>query len=146
SEAPKTVAWWQWTDKVHDGYGVMIAFSDIEKDMGLHALYWQGKLGMNIWGGAFFAAIDPPPGNQWLHFGYTFDGKTNRLYLNGVLKDSSTASPLKGAVKRFEFGRWGGSRPGSPANGHFAGILDEVRLYDRPLSDSEVQVLAKKRK
>jgi hypothetical protein len=146
SEAPKTVAWWQWVEKVHDGYGVMIAFSDIEKDMGLHALYWQGKVGMNIWGGAFLAAIDPPPGNQWLHFAYTFDGKTNRLYLNGELKDSSTASPLKGAVKRFEFGRWGGSRPGATANGHFAGILDEVRIYDRPLSDSEVQVLAKKRK
>jgi hypothetical protein len=101
---------------------------------------------MNIWGGAFLAAIDPPPGNQWLHLVYTYDGKTNRLYLNGELKDTTTASPLKGAVKRFELGRWGGSRPGAPADGHFAGILDEIRIYDRPLGEAEVRALSKKRK
>jgi hypothetical protein len=146
SEAPKTVAWWQWVDKSLDGYHMMIGFSDIEKDMGLHSIIYNGKLGMNIWGGAFLAAIDPPPGNQWLHLVYTYDGKTNRLYLNGELKDTTTASPLKGAVKRFELGRWGGSRPGAPADGHFAGILDEIRIYDRPLGEAEVRALSKKRK
>lgn len=146
SEAPKTVAWWQWVDKSLNGYHMMIGFADIEKDMGLHSLYYNGKLGMNIWGGAYLAAIDPPPGNQWLHLVYTFDGKTNRLYLNGELKDTSTVSPLKGAVKRFELGRWGGSRPGAPADGHYAGMLDEIRIYDRPLSDGEVRTLARKRK
>ncbi len=146
SEAPKTVAWWQWVDKSLDGYHTMIAFADIEKDMGLHGICYNGKVGMNIWGGAYLASIDPPAGNQWLHFAYTYDGKTNRLYLNGDLKDTTTAAPLKGAVKRFELGRWGGSRPGAPPDGYFAGILDEIRIYDRPLSDAEVRVLAKKRK
>jgi hypothetical protein len=146
SEAPKTIAWWQWMDKDSGGYHMMIGFADIEKDMGLHSIFYKGKLGVNIWGGAFLAAIDPPAENQWQHLAYTFDGKTNRLYLNGELKDTSTASPLKGAVKRFELGRWGGSRPGAAADGHFAGMLDEIRIYDRPLSDAEVQALARKRK
>jgi hypothetical protein len=146
SEAPKTVAWWQWAEKGRNEYGMMIGFSDIDRDMGLHSIFYKGRMGMNIWGGAFLVAIDPPPPNQWQHFAYTFDGKTNRLYMNGELKDTSTAIPLKGEVKRLEFGRWGGSRPGAGANGYYAGILDEIRIYNRPLSEQEVQQLARKRK
>jgi hypothetical protein len=75
------------------------------------------------------------PTNTWTHLSATYDGASLRLYVNGVQVGSrsvsgaivASSSPLRiggNAVWGDEF---------------FAGLIDEVRIYDRALSASEIQ-------
>ncbi|MCB9991475.1 MAG: DUF1566 domain-containing protein [Rhodospirillales bacterium] len=75
---------------------------------------------------------------QWYHITGTFDGATWRLYIDGQLVQSSndTAS-IKTSTKSVLIGA-------HDANGslkYFDGQLDDVRIYNRPLSASEITQL-----
>ena len=74
------------------------------------------------------------PLNAWSHLAATFDGSTVRLFVNGVQAGSlafsgsmaaSTGVVAAGWERRL--GEW------------FAGLIDEVRVYSRALSASEIQ-------
>ncbi len=73
--------------------------------------------------------------NTWTHLALTYDGTTLRIYANGVLVKSTavagvaatSASPL----------RIGGD---SVWGEYFKGLIDEVRVYNRPLSAAEIQL------
>ena len=80
---------------------------------------------------------------QWHHVLGTFDGKTMRLYINGrqcAAKESKSKSVNSG--KNFLMGRIvpdpSAPNAASHARGHFEGLLDEVKVYDRALSLQEV--------
>jgi hypothetical protein len=68
---------------------------------------------------------------KWTHVVGTWDGKTQKLYKDGVLLDSKTpGGTLKGGVKFVLIGH----------NPEFLrGAIDEVRVYNRALSDAEIQ-------
>jgi hypothetical protein len=74
------------------------------------------------------------PANTWTHLATTYDGAAQRLYVNGVQVASRNHS---GAVKVS------GSALRIGANNiwheYFAGRIDEVRVYSRALSASEIQ-------
>jgi Concanavalin A-like lectin/glucanases superfamily/FG-GAP-like repeat/HYR domain len=74
--------------------------------------------------------------NTWYHVAATYDGVTMKLYINGVLEDSTssvflpnnTASPL-------QIG-------GNTTQGHwFPGAIDDVRLYGNPLAADAITAL-----
>ena len=73
------------------------------------------------------------PANAWSHLTSTYDGSALRLYVNGTLVATkptigsiiTTSSPL----------RFGGSGLGE----WFKGSLDDIRIYNRPLSTAEIQ-------
>ncbi len=74
------------------------------------------------------------PLNTWTHLATTFDGAVLRLYVNGVLAASTSGSGAMAAstgVLRIGgnsiWGEW------------FAGLIDEVRVYNRVLSAGEIQ-------
>lgn len=78
------------------------------------------------------------PIGSWSHIAGTFDGTYTAIYLNGQLLGSgqivwpgtaTTTVPLR-------IGVWPVS-----ATLPFAGTIDEVRIYDRPLTQAEVQAL-----
>jgi hypothetical protein len=76
----------------------------------------------------------PLPLNLWTHLAATYDGETLRLFVNGVPAASYAVSGAMsdlGGVLRF-----GGNAVWGE---YFAGRLDEIRIYDRALSDSEIQ-------
>jgi hypothetical protein len=76
------------------------------------------------------AAFEP---SRWVHVGCVFDGANLSLYLDGWLAARETAVGLLR------------SSTGSIAIGdHFAGSLDEVAIYNHPLSDAEIALLAKR--
>lgn len=74
------------------------------------------------------------PLNAWSHLASTYDGSTLRFYVNGALVGTRVApgsivtstSPLRMGGNAV-WGEW------------FRGRLDEVRVYDRPLSQAEIQ-------
>ena len=79
----------------------------------------------------------------WHHVAGTFDGETMRLYVNGhesAKKKSKTATVNPG--KNFLMGRIvpnpDAADAASQARGHFEGLLDEVKVYNRALSLQEV--------
>jgi Concanavalin A-like lectin/glucanases superfamily len=80
------------------------------------------------------------PYEAWTHVASTFDGQTLSIYLNGLLAAStSEARPLCQTQRTPLI--IGAKKPDdrAPAEAFFSGILDEVRLYARVLSPSEIQ-------
>ena len=74
------------------------------------------------------------PLNVWSHLATTFDGSVVRLYVNGTLVGSSAVSGSMAASTGSL--RIGGNSVWSE---WFAGLIDEVRLYNRALSAGEIQ-------
>lgn len=74
------------------------------------------------------------PANQWTHVAGSYDGANLRLYVNGtpVATQAQTGSLQ---VNAFPL-RIGGNTYG---NEFFPGRIDDVRIYDRALSQSEIQ-------
>jgi glucose/arabinose dehydrogenase len=74
------------------------------------------------------------PLNAWSHLAMTWDGTTQRLYLNG----GQVASRAVGGTLPNSAGalRFGGNAVWSE---WFAGRLDEIRIYDRTLTQQELQ-------
>ena len=72
--------------------------------------------------------------NAWTHLAATYDGAILRFYVNGALVGSSAAAgsiststqPLRMGGNAL-WGEW------------FQGRIDEVRIYNRPLSQAEIQ-------
>ena len=81
--------------------------------------------------------------NRWHHVVLSYDGKRNasgfRLHLNGVLLEPVVLfdyllNPM-GPKRDFRIGA------GEGPDDRFDGFIDEVRVYDRMLSDREVRVI-----
>ncbi len=77
------------------------------------------------------------PKNEWVHLAFTFDGSNATVYVNGVdevgPKDFSIGpdvdTPVFIGVSHSAEGRT------------FHGSLDEVRIYDKPLTAEEIQIV-----
>ena len=79
----------------------------------------------------------PTNGRQWMHVAATYDGQTIRIYLNGqedvTMKDTFHINTHTDELAL------GAKADGSDA---LAGTLDEVRIYNRALTDAEIEELA----
>jgi len=81
-------------------------------------------------------APDPLSTNQWAHFAAAWDGTTTKIYLNGTLvKTQTMTGTVVASTGLLKIG--GTAITGS--NQHVDGLIDEVRLYNRALSQTEVQ-------
>ncbi len=88
-------------------------------------------------GGSLSSYLDSgvnPLTGQWQHLAASFDGTTARFYVNGVEVASRAVSGAVGTSNTWRIGAYG-SVPG----GFFDGLIDEIRVYDRALSTTEVQ-------
>jgi hypothetical protein len=87
-------------------------------------------------GGADVAALGGVglPLNAWAHLAATYDGAILRLYINGnEVGSQALANPIVTSTQPLRIGGnavWGE---------HFAGLIDEVRIYNRALSPAEIQ-------
>jgi hypothetical protein len=74
------------------------------------------------------------PVNAWTHLATTYDGANLRLYVNGTvvrtLAVTGSMAVSTGPLKLGGNGVWGE---------WFAGLLDDVRVYNRALTAAEVQ-------
>jgi hypothetical protein len=74
------------------------------------------------------------PLNTWTHLAMTYDGMTLRMYVDGQLVDSQAVSgTITTSTNPLRLGGnavWGE---------YFAGLIDEVRLYNRAQSATEIQ-------
>ena len=75
-----------------------------------------------------------PRTNQYYHLACSWDGSTVRLYIDGLLSVTATqlVTPAGNAAPLF-MGQFGGDTD------RLDGVIDEVRIYGRALSQAEVQ-------
>jgi hypothetical protein len=88
-------------------------------------------------GGTCCEVVEGPnalPLNQWTHLAGTYDGSALRLYVNATQVSSLTQTggiQVTGSPLRIGGDTYGGE--------FFPGRIDEVRIYNRALSQSEIQ-------
>jgi concanavalin A-like lectin/glucanase superfamily protein len=72
---------------------------------------------------------------EWHHLAATRDGDKGKVYVDGVLikEDTAMDGDLGGEITGWYLAQDGNT------NGYFVGVMDEVRIYDRALTDQEVQ-------
>lgn len=112
------------------------------------------ELGLSSTGQAFFrinqftsqdiykvtsVAHYPTNGTTWMHVAATFDGSALKLYINGVLDNTVTlGSPVIINSNGLAVGIGAGSNGGSK----FQGAIDDARIYNSALSESEIANIA----
>ncbi len=86
--------------------------------------------------------------NQWQHFVMTWSAATNltRLYRNGVevvytTQTAGTGTTWDDSVHPISIGMRGDPTLPIDATTFFNGVLDEIRLYNRPLTSQEINNL-----
>jgi hypothetical protein len=108
---------WQWFIMV-EHQGANGRLSHYGKDQGANDHFIAGYLG---WG-------------TWHHAALVSDGGTSRWYLDGGLAAESTTHDSTYASIDVLGSRYSGASESV----RFKGVLDDVRIYDRPLSAAEV--------
>ena len=76
--------------------------------------------------------------NQWYFMVATYDGAIAKLYLDGQLVQQGAVSWSNSTLGSFCIGK---SLPGTYYDNFFRGDIDDIRIYNRPLAQDEVQSL-----
>ena len=144
--SPRTITAWVWiTYGVTEGYSL---FSYGLLSVGTLVRIYGTVNFMSATG--FYAdlsGIAPLMQRTWVHIALKYDGMTLSLYKNGSL--DASGPPSNGQI----IVQWntassssrlyvGGGYDGDASNGMFAGMIDDVRIYDRALTLTEIQMLS----
>jgi hypothetical protein len=111
---------------------------------------WNRVASESDWAGTFLSTA--VTAGQWHNVTVTLDGTDTvqrdalRGYLDGVLFGSGDGSQLWGHVDPTGIGRMNGATVfhdgyGSGSEFRFAGLMDDLRIYDRVFADDEVENL-----
>ncbi|MGH1404827.1 MAG: LamG domain-containing protein [Alphaproteobacteria bacterium] len=86
---------------------------------------------------SYRTTTNPIMENQWSHIAVTYDGTDIRYYIDGTHLETLSAGSMTVGTDMLI----GASGPQSSAGSVFLGLLDDVRVYNRSLSNGEVQSL-----
>jgi RNA polymerase sigma factor (sigma-70 family) len=112
-------------------------------------LFWFGFAGTNlrVWSGAWtgWATRDLDARDRWTHVAFTHDGPDTRLYIDG-----QRVRRIPGGIPRGEglvtstltIGAARFAPDPTRVRNRFPGLIDDVVVYDRALTDAEVATLA----
>ncbi len=111
---------------------------------GLYRNFNQTTLGFyvkNVSGEVTFISFDWNETNSWHNLVGIYDGEYLKLYLDGFLKVSKFVPEIGGVVfdnSNLFLGKWN--------TNYFNGTIDELAVYSKALSDSEVAMLFEEKK
>ncbi|MHC4567159.1 MAG: LamG domain-containing protein, partial [Planctomycetota bacterium] len=96
----------------------------------------MGASGTSVGGGnGWFNGTVIVTGGDWHHYAATYDGVEGKIYIDGVL---DVTSPGTGQINISGYDLYIGEN--SQATGRFFhGLLDDVRIYSRALTEEEIQ-------
>jgi hypothetical protein len=77
------------------------------------------------------------PLNQWTYVDGTYDQSNLNIYVNGTLAGSQAIGPTTIATTAANFRISGDDN----SNVHFAGLIDDVSVYNRALTPAEIQTI-----
>jgi hypothetical protein len=143
--SPRTITAWfkveEWTNMAIAGWGTTAC------EGGLFYIMAMGQYGNRLYFWGHYPITHPDFSTQphstteielgeWYFGAVTYDGTEIKLYLNGVLEDSSTAYSVNTQNSNFYIGN---SLETPPYHGPFNGAIDEVKIYNRTLNQGEIQ-------
>src|SRR5262245_14807410 len=97
----------------------------------------QYELYVDHWGvTGYDSNLAVTPG-EWSHVAMTYDGTTVRFYVNGVAGSAVTGNLYDYDINTYDVG--GNRIGGTTTTASMNGLLDEVTLYGRALSASEIK-------
>jgi len=100
---------------------------------------WQGKTRIKITHNATnYTTSWNYPLNEWYFLSVNWDGTNARVYFNGILKDTVAISGNLITAGYPLYVGYGYDAAGDSARNKYNGLLDDVHLYNRPLSASEI--------
>ena len=94
--------------------------------------FWTGT-GPVPWVGIAGPAVEH---GEWEHIAGTYADGTMKFYVNGEFIEQIASAIVLNSAQEFLIGA--GQNEGANHNFYFAGIIDEVRLYDRELDEDEI--------
>jgi len=146
----QTISWWMNFAAPPPDFETVIGLANSSGTSAVQVGFRSGMMDVRQSGGHVLVAAPIPSANAWHHYVYTYDAiptgvtgvqGTHRLYIDGAPASGAGAIPTStdaaqtGAVASLQFGRWVGGFE------YYKGALDEVRIYNRALSLTEVQGL-----
>jgi Concanavalin A-like lectin/glucanases superfamily len=141
-EAPKSIAYWFSAERASAAANgrqtTCVALIDAGMRMGLHVGTDRGRPA--VWqkgaNAGMLMASGPPPAAGFHHIGYTFDGTVHRLYVDGRVVGMGMQPAQTGRVATLLVGTY------AVPNEMCTGQIDDLRVYNRALSESELGRLA----
>ena len=112
-----------------DGYALEMA-----GESGDHLAFWVSVSGVG-WVRSDIVYLST---NTWYHVAGTYDGSDIKVYLNG--QPQGTPTSVTGSIEPISSPLYIGSDPSSQGR-FFKGLIDEVEIYNRALSASEIQAI-----
>jgi hypothetical protein len=107
---------------------------------GIHFRYGYGKIQCGFNGPGDLTGISIIQPNQWYHAAVTVSPTGYALWLNGLKEASMTyATPVSALIGNGYIGAY---LNGTAVDREFTGMIDDVRFYNRPLSQAELGWLA----
>jgi VCBS repeat-containing protein len=129
----KTVTAWAYTRAFNGGGIFECGTHSNGQDFSLRTQSANDSWRTQFWGSSFDLDFTYSSLGKWVHFAVVYDGAKAIVYADGAEAASKTVALNTTDTKTFKIGRWRDS--------YFDGIIDDVRLYDKALSPSQVQDL-----
>ena len=141
----QTISWWfkiEQPPAYADSMGAdnMIALVDTAAGIGVQTGYrgpgyHTDGLDTWYWGGRTVLEEKPPALNQWHQCVYVYEGSVHRFYLDGRETTQSTVQTQSGVPNICMLGNY------PSGDQFFEGSLDDIRIYNRVLSLTEIENL-----
>jgi len=136
-----TVSAWVTIRSIANQWAAIAAKGEYAWRLGNASLDPRFHFGITIWNAPDTASIDGVTAvgfDEWHHVAGMFDGSNIMVYLDGVLDVSvATTEPIGVNDKSMLIG----NNPDDPVR-YWDGLIDELKIYDRALSEGEVRYLA----
>ncbi|MBP9773047.1 MAG: fibronectin type III domain-containing protein [Candidatus Peribacteraceae bacterium] len=132
---PTTIMLWAYVPATPSGWRAVVT----RGTYGGFNTWYLGINGNNQWqfnsyGGAMLYGNLTP--GAWQHVAVTQDASLRKIYVNGTLRASGTSYNVVNSIDPV----LGGAVTGSPSS--FAGKIDDLRFYNKVLSQAEIQAAA----
>ena len=127
-----------WIKPEKPGWAIFAGISRSGNNSYVIAWSDQTRVDFNLWNGALetwpFHSVGQPDVGKWHHIAGVYDGSVAIIYVNGEVDNEKK---FEGVLKHNGENFWMGARKsdGLPYNG----LLDELRLYNRGLSQAEIE-------
>ena len=118
-----------------------VVFSQVQTNAlntSMHYRLWgDGRVRMGFYSNDLDTVAGTVADDNWYHitFWYDFENQTRRIYMDGVQTAEDTGAPYLGASGDTVIGMWDGTAQ------WFRGMIDDVQIYDHPLTENEIQAV-----
>lgn len=138
-QAPKTISLWVRPPIVPVGSRAYVSLTNRAVSCGLHLGSKGALLAAWNWGGEMLVSRIAPPGALWHHVLYSFDGARHTLRIDGGPPETSSTPTQSCPLASVVLGNY------ESGGNWFQGTLDDVRIYDRAVTDAEARALSEGR-